>query len=256
MLLTGPYLHCVGSLALWRFSQNLLAKYRWSHAPAKKKFYHLRAGPLAMCIMVNPALFIGLRSQKETKTHNFTRVIHINWLVKTELRGPGPLVVNIIVNYCCTRVLLYVKSAKRNWNWRNSTLFVSFLSLVAFQLGGPGPPGPPWPRLLPEINVFSSLSQKSYNFTFVRRYLANCHLLSLHNDNLVDFFGNSREFLIFRVLAALTLLFLMAITSYFCWLFSAVMREILWYFKASVSFDSFLALVILCSSSLKSLVPI
>ena len=38
----------------------------------------------------------------------------------------------IIVNY----VPLYAKNAKRNWNWRNNILFVTFLTLVAFQLGG------------------------------------------------------------------------------------------------------------------------
>ena len=30
---------------------------------------------------------------------------HLNRLVKIKLRGPGPWI-NIIVNYCCTRVLL------------------------------------------------------------------------------------------------------------------------------------------------------
>ena len=61
-----------------------------------------------------------------------------NWL------GPIPLVVDIIVDYCYTRVLFYTKNAKRNWNWRNIRLFVSFLSLVAFQFEGcPGPLGHP-----------------------------------------------------------------------------------------------------------------
>ena len=32
---------------------------------------------------------------------------------KTELRRPGPLVVNIIVNYYCTRVLLHTKMIKK-----------------------------------------------------------------------------------------------------------------------------------------------
>ena len=31
---------------------------------------------------------------------------------KLNLGGRGPLVVNIIVNYCCTRVLLYAKMLK------------------------------------------------------------------------------------------------------------------------------------------------
>ena len=32
---------------------------------------------------------------------------------KIELKGPEPLIVNIIVNYCCTRVLLYAKMLKK-----------------------------------------------------------------------------------------------------------------------------------------------
>ena len=64
------------------------------------KSYHLSAEPLGLCRMVNSALFIALRSQKgwmrpevatfRTKTLNFMRVIHLNWLAKFELRGPVP----------------------------------------------------------------------------------------------------------------------------------------------------------------------
>ena len=44
---------------------------------------------------------------------------------------PGLLVFHIVVSYCCKWKML-----KRNWNWRNSRLFGTFLSLVKFQLGG------------------------------------------------------------------------------------------------------------------------
>ena len=37
---------------------------------------------------------------------------HLNWLVKIKLRGPGPPYINIIANYCCTRVMLYAKMLK------------------------------------------------------------------------------------------------------------------------------------------------
>ena len=48
------------------------------------------------------------------------------------MEGPGPLVVNIIVNYCCTRKMLQKPEAEET-----KGLFVTFLSLVAFQLEGP-----------------------------------------------------------------------------------------------------------------------
>ena len=45
-----------------------------------------------------------------TKTVHFVRVIRLNWQVKIELRGgAGPMVFNIVVNYCCKR-----KTLKRN----------------------------------------------------------------------------------------------------------------------------------------------
>ena len=47
------------------------------------------------------------------------------------------LVFNIVVSYCCKRKML-----KRNWNFRNKRLFVTFLSLAKFRLGrGLPPPG-------------------------------------------------------------------------------------------------------------------
>ena len=48
--------------------------------------------------------------------------------------GPGLLVVNIIGNCCCTRVLLYAKMLKETEN-ETHKFFVTFLSLVEFLLG-------------------------------------------------------------------------------------------------------------------------
>ena len=49
----------------------------------------------------------------------------------------------MIVNYCCTRVLLYAMILKETKTEETIVFFVTFLSLVAFQLGGSGPTGPP-----------------------------------------------------------------------------------------------------------------
>ena len=57
--------------------------------------------------------------------------MHLNRLRKIELRmGPGPLVVNVIVNYCCKRELL-----KQTETEETIGFFVTFLSWVTFQLG-------------------------------------------------------------------------------------------------------------------------
>ena len=58
-----------------------------------------------------------------------------------KLRGPSPWI-NIIVNYCCTRVLLYAKMPKETETEETIVFFVTFLSLVAFQFGELEPPGP------------------------------------------------------------------------------------------------------------------
>ena len=56
---------------------------------------------------------------------------------KIEWRGPGTLVVNIIVNYnCYTRVLLYAKELIGAETEETNSFFVTFLSLVSFQLEG------------------------------------------------------------------------------------------------------------------------
>ena len=68
-------------------------------------------------------------------------------IVKIELMGPGPLVVNIIDNYCCTRVLFYANMLKETED-EETRLFVTILSFVAFRLRVPCPhPLPPRLRL-------------------------------------------------------------------------------------------------------------
>ena len=54
--------------------------------------------------------------------------MHLNELAKNELRGPGPLVVNVIVNYCCTHLLQTVvyKDAKEKTETEETVRF--FLS--------------------------------------------------------------------------------------------------------------------------------
>ena len=53
------------------------------------------------------------------------------------------LLITVVRVYCCT----YAKMLKETEN-EETRFFVKFLSLVAFQLKGPGPPGPPpWLRL-------------------------------------------------------------------------------------------------------------
>ena len=54
------------------------------------------------------------------------------------------MVVNIIVNYCCTRVCCTQKMLKETESEETIGFFVIFLSLVAFQLGeARGPSLPP-----------------------------------------------------------------------------------------------------------------
>ena len=52
---------------------------------------------------------------------------------------------NTIVNYCSTGVLLYAKMLKETEAEETTVFFMTFLSWVAFQLGGPL--GPPWLRI-------------------------------------------------------------------------------------------------------------
>ena len=61
---------------------------------------------------------------------------------KNEIEGAWTPRINIIVNYCCTRVLLYAKMLTETETEETIVFFVTFLSLVAFQVGGGGGPGP------------------------------------------------------------------------------------------------------------------
>ena len=60
------------------------------------------------------------------------------------MRGLGPPGRQFIGNYCFTRVLLYAMMLKKTETEKHR-LFVTFLLLVSFQLGGggSGPPGIP-----------------------------------------------------------------------------------------------------------------
>ena len=57
MLFSRPDIPCVRPLALLGFSRNFIAKI----GKDPKKSYHLSAGPLALCRIVNLALVIALR---------------------------------------------------------------------------------------------------------------------------------------------------------------------------------------------------
>ena len=46
-----------------------------------------------------------------TKTLNFSRVLHLNWLAKSHW-GPGPLVAHIIFNYCYTQKIIKETEAR------------------------------------------------------------------------------------------------------------------------------------------------
>ena len=55
---------------------------------------------------------------------------------KNEIEGARAPWITIIVNYCCTRVLFYAKMLKNTETEETMVFFVTFLSLVASQLGG------------------------------------------------------------------------------------------------------------------------
>ena len=55
--------------------------------------------------------------------------------------------INRIVNYCCTSVLLYEKMLKETETEETIVSFVTFLSLVAFQLRWPAPRATPITRV-------------------------------------------------------------------------------------------------------------
>ena len=63
---------------------------------------------------------------------------------KNLIEGPRAPLITIIVNYCCLRKML-----KETETEETIVFFVTFLPLVAFQLGGGGSPAPlatPMPR--------------------------------------------------------------------------------------------------------------
>ena len=62
--------------------------------------------------------------------------------------GPGYLVVNLIANYCWTRVLLYAKMLKKTETEETIGIFLNFYYGSILIGGGPGPlPPPSWLRL-------------------------------------------------------------------------------------------------------------
>ena len=72
----------------------------------------------------------------KTKTLDFLRVIRLNWLAKTELREvrrPWPLI--LLVSYTVVSEKCYKETEETIY------FFVTFLSLVKFQLRG-GDPAP------------------------------------------------------------------------------------------------------------------
>ena len=69
---------------------------------------------------------------------------HLNWLPKIELRGPGPpgrQYYNLVILHLCT--LVHEDASKTE---ETIEFFVTFLSLVSFQLGGQAPLHPSWLR--------------------------------------------------------------------------------------------------------------
>ena len=70
---------------------------------------------------------------------------------KNKIEGARAPWINIVVNYCCMRILLYAKMLKETKTEETIVFFVTFLLLVAFQLGRARvpcpPPPPPWLRL-------------------------------------------------------------------------------------------------------------
>ena len=64
--------------------------------------------------------------------------ILIGW---QKLRRPGPIVSMLLLITVVRVYLLYAKMLKITKTKETIVFFVRFLSLVAFQLGGPGPPG-------------------------------------------------------------------------------------------------------------------
>ena len=107
--------------------------------------------------MVNPPLLLHYVHKKVTrgpevatfgtKTLNFTRVTHINWLAKIKFSGPGPFGRQYYCSLFLHACMLSRKMLKETETTKTIGFFVTFLSLMAFQLGGGGADHlpPSWP---------------------------------------------------------------------------------------------------------------
>ena len=84
----------------------------------------------------------GLRLHLLERIHSGLYIC-IGWQ-KIKLKGPCPLVVNIdiVADCCCTRECCSRKMLKETQTEETIGFLSSFLSLVAFQLGGTGALGP------------------------------------------------------------------------------------------------------------------
>ena len=78
--------------------------------------------------------------------------VHLNWLAKIKLRGPGPLdqYYCYFLVFTCTVV---GEDAKRNWNWRNNRLFCHIFIIDNISIGVAEPLGPSWLRLCHEKHI-------------------------------------------------------------------------------------------------------
>ena len=133
-----------GSLALCRFCKIFSPNI----GEDQKKSYHVRGGPRHCTIWQIRSWLLHYVHKKvrlgpeiatlKTKPLNFTRVTRINWSAKIELKGPAPLVVIIIVNFCCTHICCTQKMLKETETEETISFFVTFLSSVAFQSEGRG----------------------------------------------------------------------------------------------------------------------
>ena len=107
MFFHGPDLYSVGPLVLSGFAKHLPAKYTVGEDQINVLLFERYARGTTMpygkfgrgyCILSIKELDEVLRLQLlRQKTLNFTQTLHLNWLAKIKLRGPGPQVVNIIV---------------------------------------------------------------------------------------------------------------------------------------------------------------
>ena len=184
MLFPGRIYIARGPWHLWDFCNIFLPNI----SEDQKKSYYLSAGLWHWAIWQIRRWLVHYVRKKfrwgpevatfRTKTYDITLVIRLNWLEKTELRGcVGPpsrqyylLLITVVRVCCCTqRCWKKLKMKKQGF-------FVKFLSLVAFQLRGPGPPEPPsrlrlwfWDKIAPLkflIKKYIYLKQNWTNFFF------------------------------------------------------------------------------------------